>query len=127
MQTRLTIRNSVNKGRGVFAVTEIAAGEIFESSQVIVIPQAQLTTINQTVLFDYYFYWGLDKQDGAIALGFGSLYNHSYSPNALYVRNLSAGTIDFCALRKIEKDEEITVNYNGEAKSQEHLWFEVKT
>ena len=48
----------------------------------------------------------------AIALGFGSIYNHSYEPNATYKKKSESKVIDFVAIKGIKKDEEITVNYN---------------
>ena len=59
-----------------------------------------------------------------IALGYGSMYNHSYEPNAKYKRNFSNQTITFVAIKPIKKREEITVNYNGDPINQEKVWFE---
>lgn len=58
-------------------------------------------------------------------MGHGSLYNHSYRPNAKYVRKVSEGVIDFVAVRDIEVGEEITVNYNGYPGDNEPVWFDV--
>ena len=59
----------------------------------------------------YVFEWGEGKV--ALALGFGSLYNHSYRPNARY-NDVGPQAKAFQALRDIAVGEEITVNYNGE-------------
>lgn len=48
----------------------------------------------------------------AIALGFGSIYSHSYEPNATYKKRFKNKTIDFIAIKDIKKGGEITVNYN---------------
>ena len=79
--------------------------------------------LHQTVLHDYYFLWGKEQQQAAIALGFGSLYNHCSTPNAHYLADYDHLTFDFIALRDIEAGEEITVDYRGEAGSHKRLWF----
>lgn len=64
----------------------------------------------QSQLAQYVFNWS----DGvvAIALGYGSLYNHSYRPNAKFYREGSLTQV-FYAIRDIDAGEEITVDYNG--------------
>ena len=54
-----------------------------------------------------------------------SLYNHSYKPNAIYIRKVSEKVIDFVAIRDIEAGEEITINYNGVSDSNQPVWFDV--
>ena len=114
---------SRGKGRGVFARRSIATGEVFETAPVLVIPKAHWSAIEKTTLFDYTFEWGWEGEDAALALGYGSLYNHSYSPNARYTKRLEDAVIDFSALRPIEPGEEILVNYNGEPNDRAPLWF----
>jgi hypothetical protein len=48
-----------------------------------------------------------------MVLGFGSLYNHSYTPNATYVKKPDERVVEFVALQDIGSSEEITVNYNN--------------
>jgi uncharacterized protein len=75
-----------------------------------------------TRLSNYCFAWGRDQV--ALALGYGSIYNHSYSPNARY-DDVGPQTKVFTALRDIEPGEEITVNYNGKPRSRTAVWFDV--
>ena len=82
---------SPGKGRGVFARRPIAAGEVFETAPVLVVPAAEWSSIEKTVFFDYTFEWGWEGETAAIALGYGSLYNHSYTPNARYEKRLEDG------------------------------------
>lgn len=58
-----------------------------------------------------------------VALGFGSIYNHTDNPNAMYKEYEKELTIDFIALRDIQKDEEITVNYVQGNNNKNPLWF----
>jgi len=78
------------------------------------------------VLFHYVFGWGPQLQSPALALGYGSFYNHCYSPNARYIRNEKELCIYFVAHRLIELGEEILVNYNGDPACQDPVWFDVK-
>jgi SET domain-containing protein len=111
---RVAVRACPGAGRGVFATQPIAAGETIERAPVVVFSADERSLVTQTVLDYYYFWWGPDSEDGAIALGFGSLYNHSFEPNARYVRNLEERYLDFVALRDIAEDDEVLVNYNGD-------------
>lgn len=120
----LAVRLVPGKGRGVFATEPIPGGAIIEVCPVIALSGADRDRIEPTALYDYYFDWGADRSGATIALGYGSLYNHSYAPNARYLKHPEAGTVEFLALRDIEPGEEITVNYKGEPTSREPLWFE---
>lgn len=101
-----------NASRGVFAKAEIKKGEIIERCPIIEVPKNDVSNLKESILVNYYFYWGENKEKLAIALGFGSIYNHSYEPNATYKQNRGDMTIDFIASRDIGQDEEITVSYN---------------
>jgi uncharacterized protein len=97
----------------VFACLQIEKYEIIECAHVIAIPEAQRQFFRNTVLRHYYFNWGVDFKDAAIALGYGSLYNHSIHPNAGFAMQLAEKFIKFYALATIRIGEEITINYNG--------------
>lgn len=125
VHVRLEVREAGARGRGVFALEAISAGSLIESADVIPVPRAEMEAIEACILADYYFRWGKDEREGAIALGYGSLYNHSYSPNARYVKHYGRRSIDFIALRDIAAGEEIRTNYNGEPDSKKRVWFEV--
>lgn len=113
-----------NAGRGVFAKVHIKKDEEIEQCPVIEIPPHQVEFIRQTEIYNYFFSWGKDFKQAAITLGFGSLYNHSYTPNATYVKRFKNKLITFVAIKDIEKDEEITVNYNhGNPDDKSPLWI----
>lgn len=119
----LEIREVPGKGRGVFAITPFSVGTCIERSPVIEIPEEEIIHIRRTVFHNYFFKWGTQRKDGALALGFGSLFNHSYSPNAKYTIHVEERIIAFYALVQIQPGEEITVNYNGDPRDQSKLWF----
>lgn len=116
----LVIRPAPGKGRGVFTTRPIARGALIEQAPVVVIPEGQWEKFEKTILFHYYFSWG---RDSALALGFGSLYNHSYQPNAKFVRRFKEEIMEFVALREIAAEEEILINYNGDPADDSPLWF----
>ncbi len=115
------------KGRGVFALRDFVAGEIVEECPVIILLRAyeQLPPRIKTMVFN----WGnLAKTTPsyALALGFGSLYNHDNPANLLYEAMPIDNTIAYIAVRAIKKDEELTINYNaggGSHLSVEDSWF----
>jgi SET domain-containing protein len=74
-------------------------------------------------LANYVFEWG--RGTVALALGFGSIYNHSYSPNARY-DDVGRLTKVYTALRDILPGEEITINYNGDENDLSPVGFEVR-
>lgn len=116
-----------NAGRGVFANKKIKKDESIEVCPVIIIPQTQLADLRKTEFLNYYFMWDDDPKHhrAAVCLGFGSIYNHSYTPNATYRKNKDDNTIEFTALKDIDLHEEITVNYNhGDPNDSSKLWIE---
>jgi hypothetical protein len=96
--------------RGVFAKKKILKGSVIEVCPIILFPNKDLEHIEQTVLNFYEYVW--DANWDCVVLGYGSLYNHSYKPNAMFKRDVKNTTMYYVALRTIAKDEEITVNYN---------------
>lgn len=121
----IQIGQTKNKGRGIFATQDIPPGALLELAPVIAIPEAQVTALATTDLDNYYFAWGPAGNDAAIGLGFTSLYNHSYNPNARYEKNLAENLMAIYTIKPIRAQEEITVNYNGDPADQDPLWFEV--
>jgi uncharacterized protein len=119
----IAVGESCNKGRGVYAKKRFRAGELIERCPIILLTPAERERIEPTILSMYCFCWGDGSKEVAIVLGYGSLYNHAYQPNADFHRVIEAGAMDFVALRDIEPGEEITINYNGAAEDQTPLWF----
>jgi len=118
----LFVGESPGKGRGVFAKYSISKGKILEECEVIFLPADEESILEQTILKNYLFQWGDGRM--SVVLGTGSLYNHSYKPNAQYFMNDETGIVTFEALRDIEEGEEITVNYNGAPHVTDKVWFD---
>lgn len=124
IKSYLSIRNASNKGRGVFATQEISSGTTIEESPVIVMENADRILLDQTLLHDYIFEWGDDKKQCCMALGYVALYNHSYESNCEYVMDYESQTIRVLTMRDIQRNEELTINYNGDWDNEEKVWFD---
>jgi uncharacterized protein len=119
--------NIENAGRGVFAIRAIKTNELIEKCPIIEIPEDNPSNLNEGILITYFYYFGKKKKGQALALGFGSIYNHSRQPNALYKIKQNEEIIEFIAIKEIKKDDEITVNYNySNPDDKTPLWFEVE-
>lgn len=119
----LYIAHTDTRGRGVFTSVDIHEGDVIEVCNIIKIPKRELPIIHKTVLHDYYFLWGHELEDCAIALGYGSLYNHEIHPNANFILDIENETIDIEAIKDIKAGEEITLNYHGEDGNEDEVWF----
>jgi uncharacterized protein len=115
------IRTSHGRGRGVFARVAIAPGTLIEAAPVIILPASDCPTLDETVIYDYYFHWDGDPEGegrGAIGLGLVTLCNHSSRPRARVDRNYVQSTLDLIATAPIGPGEEVTIDYGCT------LWFE---
>ncbi len=117
---KITVKKSSINGMGVFATQSIQQEETVELCHVLILPKKDLPAIDTTSLYGYLYEW--DTQRGALALGYGSLYNHSANPNAIFSIVKRTKTIHIEALRHIKQGEEITIRYTEE----EDLWFSPK-
>ncbi|MEK7572139.1 MAG: SET domain-containing protein [Patescibacteria group bacterium] len=112
-------------GRGVFARRLIKKGEIIEVCPFIALPSDEMEMLGSSHLVTYIFFYGKDKEKLLLTLGYGSIYNHSYEPNASYQINEVEQTITFTATRGIAAHDEITFNYkHGNPENKLPLWFE---
>jgi SET domain-containing protein len=122
----LFISNSHEKGRGVFTNKNISEGTTVESSPVIVMNKEARILLDQTLLHDYIFEWGNKKNQCCVALGYVSIYNHSYHSNCEYEMDYDEELITIKTVRFIKAGEELTINYNGDWNNLKPVWFDVK-
>lgn len=120
----LFVQTTLNKGRGVFTTKKIAAGTLLEESPVIVMSAGDRILLDKTLLHDYIFEWGNDKDKCCMALGYVPIYNHSYTSNCEYYMDFQEDTIQVKAIREIKAGEELTINYNGDWDDDKKIWFE---
>jgi hypothetical protein len=125
-QQFLEIRDHAFKGRAVFSCLNLPRDLLLERVPVIVISEEDWRILEKTVLHNYAFNWGPGQDQAAIALGYGSLFNHSFEPNAYYRKFFDEQMIEFITLRPIQAGEEITINYSGHPFAKEPMWFKVE-
>lgn len=120
-------KESPGKGRGIFTTEELAADIVIECSPVLVMDAAARAHLDQTLLHDYIFEWQPDGQNlCCVALGYLSLYNHSFGSNCEYFMDYESQTMSIKTVRAIASGEELTINYNGDWDNQSPLWFDPK-
>jgi SET domain-containing protein len=110
--SKIYIDKSPVHGWGVFAKEDIMEGEVFEECPILTLPMKHGDV--SSLLIDYRFNWpsGVSEwTEQVIALGFGSLYNHSENANAYWVSNNENKTFKFVSNRLIKQGEEIFVWY----------------
>jgi uncharacterized protein len=122
----LQLYQSPTAGRGVFTKKAIAADTVIEVSPVIVMSAADRVHLDKTLLHDYIFEWGDDKDKCCMALGFIPMYNHSYKSNCEYFMDYEEDMIFVKTARAIKAGEELTINYNGEWNDEKKVWFTAK-
>jgi uncharacterized protein len=111
MSDSMKVRKVRGMGRGVFADRPYRAGEIIEICPVIPLTNAEANECSTTILDDYFFEWGPRREAYALALGYGSLFNHCYDPNAVFKCRIRKLQIEFRARRPIARGEQITIDY----------------
>ena len=121
----LYLKTIENKGRAVFTRERIPANTIVEESPVIVMKKEDRTYLDKTLLHDYIFEWGQQKDRCCMALGYIPIYNHSYKSNCEYFMNFEEETIQIKTVRIIATEEELTINYNGDWNDNKKVWFDV--
>lgn len=110
----VTVKNTKKYGRGLYAVRNFKKGEIIEIAPVVVIDKMDADTIETTMLNLYVFEW--NKNSSALALGNGSLFNHSNKSNVSYMNSFRTKEIVFMTTRKIKKGEQLFIDYGYDPK-----------
>lgn len=98
--------------RGLIATEKIAKGQIIERCPAVIYPKNP-KIIEQTIFEHYVFDW--DDQHEALALGYGSLCNHSYARNVEVSFDEDKQVIELSALRDIQIGEELLISYNDDS------------
>ncbi len=122
----LFIAPTETRGRGVYTSEDIEEGVMVEVSPVVVMSMEERKLLDQTLLHDYIFEWGDNKDQCCMAMGYVPVYNHSYTSNCEYGMDYEHQLISITTIRPIKAGEELLVNYNGDWNDATPLWFEVK-
>lgn len=103
------------KGWGAFCSKKIPKGKIFSVSTLLVLTAREARLMDGSSLEPYWYEFG--ARGRAIALGLGSILNHSDQPNCSYHFSKKKRTLSFFALRDIPAHEELTHNYGWSSAS----------
>ncbi|RDB17880.1 SET domain-containing protein 7 [Hypsizygus marmoreus] len=110
------IKHTEEKGRGVYASKPIPRQTVIDISPVLIFAKDEYHEHGRFTTLDHYtFKWSDGRM--ALALGLGSLFNHSERPNLSYLLDASTDAIQYVTTRAIEVDEELSIFYGHK------LWF----
>lgn len=110
---RTIIKRDPIKGRGVFALQPIRKGEVVEVCELILIDLDQVQADLEGYVYQY------SKTKAAVALGNGSLFNHSDSSNCIFYFNFRKKQLIVEACKDIEVGQELTINYGYDRNSRQ--------
>jgi hypothetical protein len=96
------------RDRMIIAARPFMAGELVHVAPVVVVPNEQVAG----VLENYVYTWRRGRS--AIALGFGSLFNHSKTPTLCLQKYPTKRLIMYWAIRSIDAETELTIDYGYE-------------
>ena len=112
--TKLEIREAHKMGLGVFATDFINKGEVVEDCKVLPLP---ISESGVDILPDYRFNYPARQQKWehlVVALGMGSMYNHSDKPNIIWENHPTIPFVfRYVALKDIYKGEQCFIYYGN--------------
>lgn len=110
---KVVVKDSPIHGRGVFATENIKAGEVIEECHHVLLSES-FPFVNQN-LKEYVFAWPkFLPTHSTVVLGFGSIYNHSNTPNADWETDIERNLFVFNSRKDIAAGEEICTSYGEE-------------
>jgi SET domain-containing protein len=108
---KIEVKDSPIHGRGVFATSDIQAGEVLEECHFFTLGHTQ-TSANDVSLYQVVFCWPMgNKECHAVVLGYGTIYNHSDDNNATWDTDSGLRLYRFYATKEIKSGQEILTNY----------------
>ena len=118
---KIGIKKSPIHGWGVFALEDIEIGDLIEECLYVPIETYNEGDILTHYSFPYPRVFGEIKDSNkkihkliqVVVLGYGSLYNHSLTPNVDYITNTELGLFEFISFKKIKKGEELIIKYHN--------------
>lgn len=98
---------------GVFAAEDILTNTVIEECYAIMISGDAYQTLRN------YVFRGKNNSDSLLSFGYGSIFNHSATPNASFSVDHENSLIVFTSMRRINKGEEILISYGD-------TWFSAR-
>lgn len=105
----LYVKKVRGKGWGAFCARKIPKGTIFNVTTLLPLTVREARLMSGSSLEPYWYEFG--SRGRAIALGLGSVMNHSDEPNCSFHYSRTKRTLKFYALRDIPAHEELTHDY----------------
>ena len=115
---KIRVKPSDIHGMGVFAVEPINKGEIVEVSHCVDVPYKQH---NRKSVMGKCFYDSNKAHSLWMVLGFGMIYNHSFSPNVEFRKG--ENKMEYSTNKDVESGEELFVLYTSHKKSFERTYL----
>jgi len=109
--SKVAFGNTPDHGIGVYAKDSITNGEVIEVCPLILVDSDVMAV---DTLNDYVFTINKTEDLYAVALGYGSLYNHAEQPNADWNIIIDKAEIRFIAKEDIQAGQQITVSYGSD-------------
>jgi tRNA-specific adenosine deaminase 3 len=106
--TKVEVRYSPGKGRGVFATKPIRRGEAIEVAPSLMVPASDEARLAGSFLRHYLFQTD-DGRHYVVAMGYVAIANHSDDANATFDITTEASTIR--ATKSIRVGQEVCVDY----------------
>lgn len=115
----LILSSHPSRGRGVYASKPLRAGTVVEISPVLLFSKEEWENHgSKTILDCYTFKWGR-MGEMALALGLGSLFNHSATPSVSFRLDRSAHCITYTLMSDVVAGEELCISYGPWGKQYE--------
>ncbi|MFA5877758.1 MAG: SET domain-containing protein-lysine N-methyltransferase [Candidatus Staskawiczbacteria bacterium] len=111
---KIKVVNIAGKGRGVVATEDIKSGEIIEVCPIVFLSEKEVSFLEkESGVLKFYYLIQTATNKFCIMLGYGSLYNHSFEPNADidYDTSNPKDHLFVEAIKDIKKGEEIVYDY----------------
>jgi SET domain-containing protein len=106
------------KGRGLFAIQDISPGTLIHEAPCLRVAKDEYDKFMRFTVLEHYLF-NAEGGNKLLALGHGSLFNHSREPNVDYRLDSPNLCIRYYSGHKmIHKDEELCIHYGGD------LWFD---
>jgi SET domain-containing protein len=117
------IRQTTEKGRGVFACVNLPEGKLVEVAPVLVLSAEERVHVEKTSLYNYIFEWGDDVKQCCVGFGYTSMYNHASPSNCDYDMDFDNQTISILTMKDIAAGEELTINYSDDWNGTKPVWW----
>lgn len=108
----IQIKKHPKMGRGVFSLIDLKKGSLVEVSELIILSKKDTKIVLSGLKSLAKFLFTYNKEQVAIALGVGSLFNHSNKPNIEYI--FKNKKLYFITNKSVKAGEQLFINYGYE-------------